>query len=42
MYMQKFNQDYMILDKQINENIKVIHFTGVGRKINEDYLLQIW
>ena len=39
MYMQKFNQDYMILDKQINENIKVIHFTGVGRKINEDYLL---
>jgi len=39
MYMKKFNQDYMILDKQINENIKVIHFTGVGRKINEDYLL---
>jgi hypothetical protein len=39
MYMQKFDQDYMILDEQINENVKVIHFTGVGRKINENYLL---
>ena len=39
MYMQKFNTDYMILDKEINDKLKVIHFTGVGRKINADYLL---
>jgi hypothetical protein len=30
MYMQKFNTDYMILD-DVNEKIKVVHFTGVGR-----------
>ena len=39
MYMQKFNTDFMILDKEVNEKLKVIHFTGVGRKINADYLL---
>jgi len=39
MYMQKFNTDYMILDKEVNDKLKVIHFTGVGRKINENYLL---
>ena len=37
--MQKFNTDYMILDKEVNDKLKVIHFTGVGRKINENYLL---
>ena len=39
MYMQKFNTEYMIMGNEINENIKIIHFTGVGRKINENYLL---
>ena len=39
MYMQKFNTDFMILDKEVNEKLKVVHFTGVGRKINENYLL---
>ena len=39
MYMKKFNTDYMILDKEVNEKLKVIHYTGVGRKINADYLL---
>ena len=39
MYMKKFDTDFMILDKEINDNIKVVHFTGVGRKINADYLL---
>ena len=39
MYMQTFNTDFMILDKAVNEKLKVIHFTGVGRKINADYLL---
>ena len=39
MYMQKFNTDFMILDKEVNEKLKVIHFTGVGRKINANYLL---
>ncbi len=33
------NTDFMILDKEVNEKLKVIHFTGVGRKINADYLL---
>ena len=35
MYMQKFNTDYMILDNQVNEKLKVIHYAGPGRKINE-------
>lgn len=39
MYMQKFDSEYMIMGNEINENIKVIHFTGVGRRINENYLL---
>ena len=37
--MNKFDTDYMILDKEANEKLKVVHFTGVGRKINENYLL---
>ena len=39
MYMKKFDTDFMILDKEVNNNIKVIHYTGVGRKINENNLL---
>ena len=39
MYMKKFNTDFMILDKEVNNKIKVIHYTGVGRKINENNLL---
>jgi hypothetical protein len=39
LYMQKFNTDYMIMGDEVNEKIKVIHFTGVGRKINANYLL---
>ena len=39
MYMKKFNTDFMILDKEVNNEIKVIHYTGVGRKINENNLL---
>ena len=35
MYMQKFDTDYMILDNQINEKLKVIHYAGPGRKIND-------
>jgi ABC-type enterochelin transport system ATPase subunit len=34
MYSQKFDTDYMILD-EVNENLKVIHFTGVGKTIEE-------
>jgi hypothetical protein len=37
--MKRFDTDFMILDKEVNEKIKVIHFAGPGRKINEDYLL---
>ena len=39
MYMKRFDTDFMIMDKEVNEKIKVIHFAGPGRKINEDYLL---
>ena len=39
MYAKKFNTDYMIMGDEVNEKIKVIHFTGVGRKINANYLL---
>ena len=39
LYMQKFDTDYMIMGDEVNEKIKVIHFTGVGRKINANYLL---
>ena len=39
MYMQKFDTDYMILDNQVNEKLKVIHYAGPGRKINENNLL---
>ena len=39
MYAKIFNTDYMIMGNEINEKIKVIHFTGVGRKINANYLL---
>ena len=34
MYAKKFNTDYMILD-DVNKYIKVVHFTGVGKTINE-------
>jgi len=30
---------YESLKNEINEKLKVVHFTGVGRKINADYLL---
>jgi len=32
IYSKKFNTDYMILD-DVNEKIKVVHFTGVGKTI---------
>ena len=35
MYMQKFDTDYMILDNQVNEKLKVIHYAGPGRKSND-------
>tara|TARA_B110000483_G_scaffold46771_1_gene58385 strand:+ start:511 stop:1233 length:723 start_codon:yes stop_codon:yes gene_type:complete len=39
IYTKKFDTDYMIMGDEVNEKIKVIHFTGVGRKINANYLL---
>jgi len=36
-YGKKFNTDYMIMGNNVNKNIKVIHFTGVGRKIGENW-----
>jgi hypothetical protein len=43
-YMQKFNTDYMILDN-VNEKIKVVHFTGVGKtihKLNANFINKYW
>jgi len=34
IYSKKFNTDYMILD-DVNEKIKVVHFTGVGKNIHD-------
>ena len=34
IYSKKFKSDYMILD-DVNKYIKVVHFTGVGKTINE-------
>ena len=34
IYSKKFDTDYMILD-DVNEKIKVVHFTGVGKNIHD-------
>jgi hypothetical protein len=34
IYSKKFDTDYMILD-DVNEKIKVVHFTGPGKTIHE-------
>ena len=34
IYCDKFDTDYMILD-EVNEIIKVVHFTGPGKTIHE-------
>lgn len=33
LYAKKFNTDYMIFDN-VNDNIKIVHFSGVNKKIN--------
>ena len=37
IYCKKFNTDYLIMGNEVNEKLKVIHFTGVGRKIGENW-----
>ena len=34
IYCNKFKADYMILD-DVNDKIKVVHFTGPGKTIHE-------
>ena len=34
IYSKKIDTDYMIID-DVNEKIKVVHFTGVGKTIHE-------
>jgi len=34
IYCDKFDAEYMILD-EVNENIKIVHFTGPGKTIHE-------
>lgn len=44
IYSKKFNTDYMILD-DVNEKIKVVHFTGVGKTIHEhrdNFIKRYW
>ena len=44
IYSKKFNTDYMILD-DVNEKIKVVHFTGVGKTIHEhrdNFIKKYW
>jgi len=44
IYSKKFNTDYMILD-DVNEKIKVVHFTGVGKTIhqyNNNFIKENW
>ena len=36
IYCKKFDTDYMILD-EVNESIKVVHFTGPGKTIHEHH-----
>ena len=44
IYSKKFDTDYMILDS-INDNIKIIHFTGVNKtihKIKQKFVKENW
>ena len=43
MYMNRFNTDYMIMD-DVHENIKVVHFAGVGKTItgNDKFIKDNW
>lgn len=44
IYSKKFDTDYMILD-DVNEKIKVVHFTGVGKTIHEhkdNFIKKYW
>ena len=34
-----YNYTTLMIKNEVNEKLKVVHFTGVGRKINENYLL---
>jgi hypothetical protein len=44
MYCDKFNTDYMILD-DVNPQIKICHFAGVGKTIHEcdaEFIRKYW
>jgi hypothetical protein len=43
IYMERFDTDYMIMD-DVHENIKVVHFAGVGKTItgNDKFIKDNW
>jgi len=44
MYCKEFNEDYMILD-DVNPNLKICHFAGVGKTIHEcdaEFIKKYW
>ena len=45
MYTEKFDQDYMILGGELNENIRIVHFANFNNTIhetNEDWIEDHW
>ena len=45
MYMEAFNEDYMILGEGLNDNIKIVHFANVWNNIhdnNESWVRENW
>ena len=35
MYAERFNEDFMILGEELNENIRIVHFANVDNTIHE-------
>ena len=45
LYMDKFNEQYMILGEGLNDNIKIVHFANVWNNIHdneESWVLENW
>ena len=36
LYMDKFDEDYMILGEGLNDNIKIVHFANVWNNIHDN------
>ena len=45
LYMDKFNEQYMILGEGLNDNIKIVQFANVWNNIHENkesWVLENW